>query len=103
MASLWFAGPVIKNDFIYSHCDIVYDASLLAMLMDDGRENVLLVEKKECGEEGNEGTGQGWASGCFQQGYFLKMKRPGSVDVTRSPGSTEWPSVPALEYQQKDS
>ncbi len=51
MASLWFTAPFIKSDFIYSHCDIVYDVPLLTMLMEDGRENILLVEKKECGAE----------------------------------------------------
>lgn len=51
MASLWFASTFIKGDFIYSHSDIVYDASLLTMLAEDERENVLLVEKKDCGAE----------------------------------------------------
>lgn len=51
MASLWFASPFIKGDFIYSHSDIVYDATLLTMLMEDKGENVLLVEKKECRAE----------------------------------------------------
>lgn len=51
MASLWFASPFIKGDFIYSHSDVVYDVTLLTMLVEDERENVLLVEKKECGAE----------------------------------------------------
>ncbi|UCH62842.1 MAG: phosphocholine cytidylyltransferase family protein [Fidelibacterota bacterium] len=51
MASLWFAAPFIKGDFIYSHSDIVYDVPLLTKLMEDRRENILLVEKKECGAE----------------------------------------------------
>lgn len=51
MASLWFAAPFIRGDFIYSHSDIVYDASLLTMLVETNRENVLLVEKKDCGAE----------------------------------------------------
>ena len=51
MASLWFAASFIKGDFIYSHSDIVYDESLLAMLVEDERENVLLTEKKACGAE----------------------------------------------------
>lgn len=51
MASLWFALSLIKGDFIYSHSDIVYEPDLLTMLVDDPKENVLLVEKKECGIE----------------------------------------------------
>ncbi len=51
MASLWFAAPFIRGDFIYSHGDIVYDASLLTTLVEDEKENVLLVEKKDCGAE----------------------------------------------------
>ena len=51
MASLWFAATFIKGDFIYSHSDVVCDASLLTMLIEDERRNVLLVEKKDCGAE----------------------------------------------------
>lgn len=51
MASLWFAAPFLEGDFIYTHSDIVYDASLMKTILDSQHTTALLVEEKQCGEE----------------------------------------------------
>jgi choline kinase len=51
MASLWFAAPFLEGDFIYTHSDLVYDASLMKTIIESKYETALLVEEKHCSEE----------------------------------------------------
>ncbi len=51
MASLWFAQAFVRDDFLYLHSDLIYDAQLLRRLIDGPQLNALLVERKACGLE----------------------------------------------------
>ncbi|UCD36944.1 MAG: phosphocholine cytidylyltransferase family protein [Fidelibacterota bacterium] len=51
MASLAYALPHIKDDFIYLHSDLIYDGQLLQMLINCPHPNTLLVEQKPCEAE----------------------------------------------------
>lgn len=51
MASLWFAAATLKDSFIYSHGDLVFDPSLMKLIIDSPYDTALLVEEKMCGEE----------------------------------------------------
>jgi len=51
MASLWFAAPFLDGDFISSHSDLVFDPSLMKIIVESSYETALLVEEKLCGDE----------------------------------------------------
>ncbi|MCP4002703.1 MAG: phosphocholine cytidylyltransferase family protein [bacterium] len=51
MASLWMARHLLSDDFVYLHCDVLFDPAILGRLLEATGEVVLSVERKLCDHE----------------------------------------------------
>lgn len=51
ITSLWVGQHLLDQDFIYFHGDAVFGKEFISKLVNDPRERVMLVEKKECDKE----------------------------------------------------
>lgn len=51
LTSFWFGMGHLKDDFIYSHADTIFDRPILEKLLNDPADIVLPIDRKICGEE----------------------------------------------------
>lgn len=51
LSSFWVGMNYLKDDFIYSHADTIFDAPILEKLLEAKGNIVLPVDIKQCGEE----------------------------------------------------
>jgi len=51
LTSFWFGMSLLKEDFIYSHADTIFDEPILMKLLEANGDIVLPIDIKPCGEE----------------------------------------------------
>jgi L-glutamine-phosphate cytidylyltransferase len=51
ITSMWVSQKYMNEDFLYFHGDAVFSSDFIKNLVQDPRERVMLIEKKECDEE----------------------------------------------------